>query len=198
MDEKNLASGEKEIHIVGALFDRRPSSEYLADWEAILAAKKEEEPSGSKEPLLLVRLCREWLALPTAIVKDVVDIRPVHVIPHKTGKILRGTVNIGGQLKLCVSVENLLEIEKVKLPPRKNAKFIYERMVVIRQERQEWVFAVDEVYGICHVDRSEFENVPVTVTKSAAGYIEAIFNWGGIHVGILQDELLFYSLRRAV
>ena len=48
-----------------------------------------------------------------------------------------------------------------------------------------------------NIKEKEIENVPVTVTKSSANYLKGIVHWKGKSVAYLDEELLFYSLKRS-
>jgi chemotaxis-related protein WspD len=60
------------------------------------------------------------------------------------------------------------------------------------------VCPVDEVHGIHRVLPRELKDVPTTVAKSAVTYSTALLSWRGHSVGILDDQLLFYSLKRSL
>ena len=65
-------------------FDRGAPAGYLDSWRAIL-----EEPAAAAEAatssVLVFRLDREWLALPTTALVEVTPARRVHTVPHRHG-----------------------------------------------------------------------------------------------------------------
>lgn len=178
-------------------FDRAAPEGYLSGWVGILeesVARTDADP----ESLLVFRLGREWLALPTTALVEVTTSRPCHRVPHRVGGVLEGIVNIRGQLQLCVSAHRLLGIDG---DPRGTASSAYgealrllvvERRAAAAEER--WVFAVDDVAGVHRVERSALRMVPSTVSQSGARFCRALFDWQEGTVGVLDDSRFFDSL----
>ena len=82
-----------------SFFDRPAPPGYLEEWARALDA--DVAPRGEKPlSLLIFRLHREWLAFPTRSVVEVTATRPVHRIPHRSNEILIGMVNLRGRLQL--------------------------------------------------------------------------------------------------
>lgn len=180
-----------------SLLDRAPPPEYLKDWETLLAQEREgitEEPHNS---ILVFRLYNEWLAISSESIKEIIQIRKIHSIPHKNSNILIGTVNIGGQLKLAVSLENILEID-LEEEHVTSAIHKYKRMLVLKQENDLWVSQVHEVFGMIRLVAANMQNVPVTISKSTANYLKGIIRHEDKCIGVLEDELIFFKLRRCI
>lgn len=60
--------------------------------------------------LTIFRLQQEWMALPASVFDQVVSPSPVHSMPHYHNPLLRGIVNVHGQILPCVSIHALLGI----------------------------------------------------------------------------------------
>ena len=43
------------------------------------------------------RTGEEWLAIRSSLIKEVVDMGPIHSIPHKSSRVIRGIVNISAR-----------------------------------------------------------------------------------------------------
>jgi chemotaxis-related protein WspD len=177
------------------LLRRRAPTEYLMEWEALISKAKEQPLSTHISATVIFRLGTEFLAIPAAVVGQVTDIKPIHYIPHQRGPIVRGLVNINGQLRPFVSMVNLLEVgsEKELFLTQENYP-----MMVLEKESDVWAYAVSEVCGIHHCDMRQLKNVPVNVAKSTANYLKGVFYWNDHSVGFLDDELLFFSLRKCL
>ncbi len=190
-------SGEHQTHESSAdrLLRRRASTEYLAEWEAFVGKAKEEPATAHICGTVIFRIARDYLAIPTAVVGQVADLKPIHRIPHQRGKTVQGIVNINGQLRLFVSMMNLLEIGTEHQLFESGQK---RSMMVIEKDSEVWAFAVTEVCGIHYCDLRELHNVPVNVAKSTANYFKGVFYWNDHNVGFLDDELLFFSLRKCL
>lgn len=182
-------------------FDRAAPEGYLESWRGIL-----EESAGPLEArlesLLVFRLGQEWHALPTCTLVEVTTPRTCHRVPHRTGGVLEGIVNIRGQLQLCVSAHRLLGIEEAPAPPSGADRADETRLLVVERPghagAERWVFRVDAVAGVHRVDRATLRALPDTVSQSGARYCRALFDWGDSVVGILDDARLFEGLADTV
>ena len=89
---------------------------------------------------------------------------------------------------------NLEDTPVRKGAPEKEKK----RLMVAAKDGEQWVFPVNEIYGIHHFNPGLLQNVPVTIAKSKSTFTEGIFKWDEKHVALLDDELLFYTLKRSL
>jgi chemotaxis-related protein WspD len=186
-----------------SFFDRTAPEGYLAEWSAWLAETDgqgscgegggdddEDDVIAQREgvSLLIFRLGAESLAFRTRAVAEVTTPRPVHRVPHRSGRILAGLVNLRGQAQLCVSLHGLLGIEVPGPPPR---------LVVLRDRRraETWAFGADEVVGVRRVPRTQWQPVPSTLANPAVGFSQAVLSWDGRSVGVLDEQRVFAALR---
>ncbi len=180
------------------LLDRKPDPAYIAEWTELLQREMAAEREGDEQSVVVFRLDGEWLALKTALFAEIAHVRPIHRIPHRSGPLLLGMINLRGQLRLCVSLHHLLQLEEGVKEQKEGGHRQYARMVAIRKGDEQWIFPVDEVYGNFRTRVAKLENVPVTVAKSTANYLRGVMAWEGKSVGLLDEELLFQSLRRSL
>lgn len=177
------------------LLERDLPDEYREVWGQLLLEKKQEGPTGTF-PVVTFRLEGEWLALPAQHFSEIIDPVPIHTVPHRKKPVLKGVVNVHGEIQLCISLKDLIGLEEA--PEEKKGGNQQERMMVVCKDGDVWVFPVQEIYGVHHVHPGLFQNVPATVAKSKSSFTRRIFHWEGRHVALLDDELLFYSLKRSV
>lgn len=191
-----------------AFFDRLAPIGYLESWSGIL-----EERGGGTDldvlSVLVFRLADEWLALPASALVEVTKERRCHRVPHRTGGVLEGLVNIRGQLQVCVSAQRLLGIEAAPSSPatpatdsiRIDSPELRRLLVIERQGRlgpDRWVFPVDQVAGVIRVGRAMLRAVPATVSQSGARYCLALFDWQGVIVGILDETRFIDALNNQI
>ena len=69
---------------------------------------------------------------------------------------------------------------------------------MIRRDDVRVVCPVDEVHGIHRFHPRELKDVPTTVAKATVTYSTALLPWRGHSVGMLDDQLLFYTLKRSL
>ena len=187
-----------------SFFDRPAPEGYLAEWSAWLVETDgqascgegggdddEDDVIAQREgvSLLIFRLGAESLAFRTRAVAEVTTPRPVHRVPHRSGRILAGLVNLRGQAQLCVSLHGLLGIDVPGPPPR---------LVVLRDRRraETWAFGADEVVGVRRVPRAQWQPVPSTLANPAVGFSQAVLSWDGRSVGVLDEQRVFAALRQ--
>lgn len=190
-NKKSFASANK-------LLDRQVNEEYVDEWTALLQKEKPAEDSNTENSVVIFRLNQEWLAISTLVFSEVATSRKIHHVPHKTSTIFLGVVNLKGQLRLCVSLSNLIEIEAQIEKGSTKYQEKYHRMLSIGKNNEYWIFPVNEVYGIFRCDISHLQNVPVTISKSKANYLKGVFSWQDRNVGYLDEDLLIHSLQRSI
>ena len=178
------------------LLERDLPEEYEDEWGQVLLEKKGEEPIGTF-PVVTFRIEKEWLALPAQVFAEIIDAVRIHTLPHRKKQVLKGVVNVHGEIHICVSLGHLIGLEE-EGEEKVKVKRLHERMLVVSKDGDQWVFPVKEIHGIHHVHSSQFQNVPVTVAKSKSTFTKGIFKWKDEHVALLDDELLFYSLKRSI
>lgn len=180
-----------------SLLERDLSIDYRHEWTGIMASEKEEELVGAVS-VVIFRIEDEWLGLSTKVLSEIIDPTHLqsHTVPHRKNPVLKGLVNIRGEIQLHVSLKELLGIEKSK--KEKKNRNVYRRMIVLESDSGHWVFSIDEILGIYRVHPRTFKNVPVTVAKSKSTYTKGIFKWDDKYVALLDDDLLIFSLTRSV
>lgn len=194
----SLSESQKEIgHDVEQLLERPVNEDYKRDWTDLLTKSTMNVEGEGALSVVIFRLSQEWLALPTIFFQEVVQKRPIHRIPHRINPILLGVMNLEGTLQLCVNLHALLEIHSSSEQSSTQASS-YEQMIALVKKRELWVFPVDEIEGIDLWNLSLMENIPVTVSKSKSNYLKGIMNKHNRSIGLLDEELLFYSLRRRI
>lgn len=179
------------------LLNRQMSEAYQKEWTNLLMQHRDQELKAEYLSVVVFRLEQEWFALPTVYFKEVLHGRPIHRIPHRMGKVLLGIVNLGGEIQLCIALHELLEVDKSQhyLSIKDYQK---NRFIAIEKENQLWVFPADEIDGIHIWDLSHLQNVPMNISKSRANYLKGIFKDQNKSIGLLDEELIFYSLNRGL
>jgi len=191
------------------LLERSMSENYRQEWTQLLAESRVNQKSSSglsttQITVVIFRLEREWLALSAQIFKEMTLGSVIHTVPHRSNQILRGLVNIRGELLLCVSLSHLLNLEVADTAIPALSPVVYSRMVVVEKAAKPWVFAVDELYGVHQFDSDELQDPPKSMTQGTQNYTKGLFHWQpasqerSLSVNYLDDELLFSTLARKV
>ncbi len=90
--------------VASQLFERAPDEEYIQEWTDTLRQSSVAEKNVEILSVFIFRLGQEWLALSTAFLKEVTHRRSVHCIPHQANKMIKGVVNLNGELKIICSI----------------------------------------------------------------------------------------------
>lgn len=180
------------------LLERKADESYIVEWTELLQEHRTTLSKKETVSIVVFRLGKEWLGMSTVIFHEVAERRAVHKIPHLKSPTLMGLTNFRGQLRICIDMHKFLEISPTEHMSKKTSSVVYQRMVAIQQEEDFWIFPVDEVLGIHSFDLTMQTNVPVTVSKSTANYMKGVLPWKNIQVGLLDEGLLLYSLKRSL
>jgi chemotaxis-related protein WspD len=177
-------------------FDRTAPTGYLESWHDILA-----EPARAADTeatsLLVFRIEKEWLALPTALLVEVAPVRTLHSVPHRAGGGLAGLVNIRGQLQLCMSLHAVLGLPGGPTARVPGDMSTSARLLVVEREgerTQRWVLGVDEVAGVHRVARSAMRPVPSTVSQASVRCSSTLFEWQERTVALIDEGRLLEAL----
>jgi chemotaxis-related protein WspD len=179
-----------------SMLEQPMPAEYCDEWTERLAAARQTRGSASNAALLF-RLGDEWFGLDCHHIQEITEMRRIHSLPHKTNSLVKGLVNMRGELKVCVSIGFLLQIDKAEEDYRV-AHEIHERMIYIVRDGQSFVFRVSEAHGIHHYSDNALKPTPATVAKSRQSFTTGVLPWDNQHVGVLDHELLFYALSQGL
>jgi len=177
-----------------SLLERASPEGYQEEWAEILGQEKEADAAGDLS-LIVFRLGEEWLALQTRLLREVTSSRVVRRLPHRRGNVLLGLVNIQGELVICVSLANLLGLDRDQASDDPDSP---GRLVVMENRAERWAFLVDEISGIHRFDSRELKPVPATVARAAARYTRGLLDREGRKIGCLDEELVLEGLARSV
>jgi len=176
------------------LLNRETPETYQDDWKNIYQ-KKKIDPVSNFESAIVFRLGHEWFALSIEALEEITDIVPIHSIPHRRNKVLRGMVNIRGSLQLCISVGTLFSIT----PHNKESvtgRIIHERMIVVQRETNKYVFPVSEVHNIQHYSVDSLKQPPATIIRASNTFITGVLEVDDKRIGVIDPDLLFHVIQR--
>lgn len=143
----------------------------------------------------IFRLGAEWLGLATNMIDEVIERRTIHSLPHRREGVVRGLVNVGGRLTVCVALEALMQLETAG-GDRGKSSLVGRRLVVVASDGQRLAFEADEVHGSHRYDPSVVKKVPSTVAHSISTFATGVLGWGDHRVGLLDGELILHAINR--
>lgn len=173
------------------LFERMPELTYLEEWASLLAQVPEKDAEIKETSLVIFRLSDEWFALPTLIFSEIGAQYTINSMPYYHDPAILGVINLKGQLRVCFSLHVLLDLKKSPLVN-------FPRFLAISDKNEIWTTPVDEVKGIYQYDLSLLSNVPVDFANMRENFLKGVINWNEKNIYLINDEILFSSLRRRI
>ena len=186
--EKYIAAGQRALQ-------RPVPGEYVQEWTRLLARKKDTH-TGHHLKVIIFRVGDEWFSLPVNYLQQVEARRAIHSVPHRNSAIIKGVVNIAGEVKMCFSLGGLLGIEQASTPDTTQRTAVYEGLVVLKQGKRSYVFPVTEVLELAQISLEELKGVPGTVSTIAASYLLGLMRYGDLQVGHLDADLVMAGFER--
>ena len=177
------------------ILDRPMPEGYQEEWSRVYGRRKEQHLQHTHS-VVIFRLGDDWLSLPSHLVREITTLKPIHGLPHRGHGLVRGLVNIRGELRICVSLGNLLGLHQGEITSRDLGYDVFARMMLIDRDGEQFVFPVTEVQGTHRFAGSELQAVPTTIGKAKATYTRNILKWKERNVACLDEELLLYALRK--
>ncbi len=175
------------------ILDRPAEQSYLDEWQANLEQRRFDKNIDLKSALVF-RMGDEWFALPSKFVKEITHCDKHHSLPHINNNVLRGLVNVNGELILNVSLGYLFKINKSEV----SSKYTNERYIVIEDDGESFAFPVTEVKEIIHYDIDEIQTTPSTINENTSCFIKGIIRHKNTDVGILNSDLVFSALHKNI
>jgi chemotaxis-related protein WspD len=179
--------------------DRPIAASAIDSSTAYYAAAREVEDAASAS-CFVFRLGAEWLAIPMALLDEVVASRPTHSLPHRRGNVKISVLSVRGDILVHVSLAGLLGIADDHAAPASASAHgrSASRVVVLADARGRLAISVDEVMGIHRYDPVVLRPVPATLGQAMVSYASALLAVGDRIVGLLDGGRVLASLSHAL
>jgi len=174
---------------------------YAAAARTLLERESAPEPEGAgllerraseRQTSLVFRLGTQWLGLPPAMVVEVAANPPVRRLAHRTDGRIEGVVNVRGELRLCVSLVELLGLG------RRDGSAPTARLILVEEEGGALAFRCDEVRGLMQHPDEGVQPPPDTLPAPLDQCVRALVPGPQGHVALLDAPALTRLLRGAV
>jgi chemotaxis-related protein WspD len=169
------------------LFECPPPEDYIEDWTERVATIPERE-DGERISVVVFRLDREWFALPTASLSEVVEARFWRRVPHRSGKEFLGLVTVRGELVPCFALSAFLGCA----PPEADDR--HAQILVCGEEGRRLAFPVDEVRGVERLTEGLRQSPPATVVRTPNAYARFLVESEIGRIAVLDAEQLFAAM----
>ncbi len=187
-----------EVYAGAALrnLQRPVSPGYQREWAEHFRAPPEQGVRHDSS-CVAFRIGHEWLALPTAMFRQIAPKAVPHRLPHRNARGLRGVVNAGGKLYPCVSLAELMGIAEDGGEGRAG-RHTFARMLLVQWEEQSYALPVSELHGIIRYAASDLKPPAATINKGLERYLAGVLPHEDMQVGCLDQGLLGYQLARTL
>jgi chemotaxis-related protein WspD len=170
------------------VFDKVAPVGYLSEWRKSLASETILEKHEDKSVLVFM-VGEEWFAVPAACLSEIAEARVVHRIPRNRNSDIDGIVNIGGEVRVCYSLESILGVKVSETQNGKKGLGMIARLLVILLDSQYYVFRVDQVSGLCGYNVKDILSVPSTLRHDGGGLLLGVINYNKNKVGVLDVDI---------
>lgn len=173
-----------------SVLERDAAAAYLGEWQSRIATE-EAAVATDQRSLVVFRVQGEWLALPTRLLREIVEPLAAHQVPHRRDPRFGGLVNVRGELIPGLRLGPLLGARE---PTATNPR-AWARTLIVERDGAPWALPVDEVDGVHRIPEAELRTPPVTVGAGSPSFTAAVFTSARGDVGLLDDELLLHAAR---
>ena len=173
-----------------SVLEREAGDAYLEEWRARIATE-EAAVASHQRSVVVFRVHSEWLALPTRLLREIVEPLAAHQVPHRRDPRFGGLVNVRGELIPGLLLGPLLGARE---PAAANQR-AWARTLIVERDGAPWALPVDEVDGVHRIPEDELRTPPVTVGAGSPSFTAAVFTSTRGDVGLLDDELLLHAAR---
>lgn len=147
--------------------------------------------------VLVFRIGREWLALPTTLFVAVAPQAKPHRLPHRGGRGLAGIVNVGGTLYPCMALADLLGID-AEDGEAATGRHTFARLLLLQWEGQAYALPVADLHGIVRYAASAVRTPAATINKGLTRFLSGVITHQDLHIGCLDATLIGYQLARTL
>lgn len=166
-------------------------ADYLMQSTCNVAGEKPQALANTLS-VVIFRIGAEWLALPTAVIWQITDLRPIHSLPHRRDGVL-GLANVQGRLLVCLSLRHILRLHDSpeQEPDRQSAGGC---LLITLQDGSATVYPVDEVHGVQRFNSGEL----MILSTAAPSYVTAVVSWQAKSVSLLEPQLISSTVKRSL
>ena len=178
------------------LLDRNLPPGYREEWSTHFVDKKADVVLRTLS-VLVFRAGSEALALPMRVLQEVTEARVIRGVPHRRQGVVKGLVNVRGELVICASLQIALRLDcDSNTSDRSEREVAQRRLLIAKKDADRFAIPVDEIFGILRLSPGEIKDLPATVVHSERRCVSGMILWKEKSVGLLDEERLFELLNK--
>lgn len=175
------------------VFDQVAPVGYLKEWRKTLSVKSPDKKTDDKV-VLVFKVKNEWFAISAGCLHEITEKRMVHSIPRNINKNISGVVNIGGEVRVCYSLGNILGVRDFQNDAQVVDPVSTERFVVAFIGGQYYVFPVDQIIGLSSYSSGDVSPVPATVKYEGASMLLGVISQNNNKIAVLDSDKFMENL----
>ncbi|MBD2838114.1 purine-binding chemotaxis protein CheW [Pseudomonas sp. JM0905a] len=155
-----------------------------------------EEDGRERRSTLVFRLGEQWLGIATRSLVEVAALNPIHSLPHQRALALLGVTNVRGALVACLSLVELLGLEKGT--EVNGERRVVPRMLIFASQGGPLVAPVDEVDGIHGIPLDAVVDPGRAPDLAARQFASGVVQWRERSITLLDEGLLLQAMARSL
>lgn len=155
-----------------------------------------EEDGRERRSTLVFRLGEQWLGIATRSLVEVAALNPIHSLPHQRALALLGVTNVRGALVACLSLVELLGLEKGT--EANGERRVVPRMLIFASQGGPLVAPVDEVDGILGIPLDAVVDPGRAPDLAARQFASGVVQWRERSITLLDEGLLLQAMARSL
>ncbi|MCY1276210.1 CheW-like domain protein [compost metagenome] len=155
-----------------------------------------EEDGRERRSTLVFRLGEQWLGIATRSLVEVAAVSPIHSLPHQRALALLGVTNVRGALVACLSLLELLGLEKGA--ETHDERRVVPRMLIFASPGGPLVAPVDEVDGIHGIPLDAVVDPGRAPDLAARQFATGVVRWRERSITLLDEGLLLQAMARSL
>lgn len=141
---------------------------------------------------LVVRLGSEWMGIAIQALDEVVEMRPIHHLPHQASPVVMGVANIHGELVLCLSLDRLLGIDADAGVGKTR------RLLVLRSPSGRLAVPVDEVQHTHSYEAADIIDPPAIIGRFGKSFTTGLLRWRDRTIARIDEQRVIEALERCL
>lgn len=176
--------------VMQTFFQQAAPDGYLQAWTHRLA---EPEVSQKTEDMgvLVIRLGAAYMAWRAEACLTLLDMLPLHAVPHRHHPALCGVVALSGQLVPCVSLAHVLRIPVTWDVSQSS-------LILLGQERQPTAMMVDAVVSYMRLNHQDVFPLPDSMAEHERYASESMVLWQEQPIPLLSDQQVLQDVARCM
>lgn len=169
------------------VLDRAAPAGYLKEWRKGLAVSKPILKKDARS-ILVFRVADEWFAIPSRCLHEITEKRTIHKIPGNNKSGIVGVVNVGGEIRVCYSLETVLGVSSHVNKDKKSSSRDIARFIVAFIGGHYYVFGAQHISGMALYHDDELYPVPSTLAYDGANLLLGVINHAANNVAVLDVD----------